>query len=229
MSNVVIICGDTGTGKTRSLKNLNPDETYIINVLDKALPFEGSRSMYNADKKNIYSTDDWNLIHNMIISLPEKRPEIKNLIIDDLGFSMTAEFFKRSAETGYTKFADFGKHMQMILSACKNIKTDLNVALMFHEDDEYSDKLKTGKKVKLIGQMLDDKYNPLAIVSVCLFTDVSYNKTGMAEYNFITNRIKVDDVVIPAKSPEGMFDNIKVPNDLAMVFEKMNSYYDKTV
>lgn len=100
MSKVIIVAGDTGTGKTRSLLNLNPKETYIFNTLNKALPFKGSNSLYNAENKNMYSTDNYAEIVNILNGLNTKRPEIKNIIIDDLGFVMLGEFFTRSAESG---------------------------------------------------------------------------------------------------------------------------------
>ena len=83
-----------------------------------------------------------------------------------------------------------------------------------------------GKKIKTIGAMLEDKYNPLAIVSVALFTDVSFDKEGKAEYSFITNRTNINNLLIPAKTPDGMFETLRVPNDLKLVIDKMNEYYN---
>lgn len=226
MANVVIVAGDTGTGKTRSLKNLNPEETFIINVMNKPLAFEGSKSMYSKEKKNIHHTDKYSDIVQLIKGIVDKKPEIKNIIIDDIGFSMTTEFFERAKESGYSKFAEMGLHMQQILDTCKNIeREDVNVALLFHEDDKSSNNIVTERKLKLIGQMLDDKYNPAALVPVCLYTHVVFNDKGTADYSFITNRALVDGVIVPAKSPEGMFDTLLIPNDLQLVFGKMNDYF----
>lgn len=227
MANVVIIAGDTGTGKSTSIKNLKPEETYVINVLGKPLPFRGSRSMYAEEKKNIQSTDDYLQVKSLLEIIPVKKPEIKNIIIDDIGFVMTTEYFKRSAETGYVKFVDMGKHMQAIIETAKNIPGDVNVAFMFHDDNEYSDKIAMNKKLKLIGQLLEDKYNPLSIVSVCLFTDVSFDKDNKPVYEFITNRTQVKNITIPAKSPDGMFPN-RIPNDLKLVFDKIHEYYNES-
>lgn len=226
MSKVVIIAGDTGTGKSTSIKNLKPTETYIINVLNKPLPFKGSKSMYNEANKNIANVSDWGTVKTLIEGVAKNRPEIKNIIVEDIGFVMTTELFQRSKETGYTKFTDIGVHMQQILDTAKNQRDDLNVALLFHDEDDTSDKLKVGKKLKTIGQMLEDKYNPLAIVSVALFTNVSFDKDGKADYGFITNRTLMNNILIPAKSPEGMFESIKIPNDLALVFKAMDDYYN---
>lgn len=115
--------------------------------------------------------------------------------------------------------------MQKIISSAIALREDLNVVLVFHEEDDTNEMAKVGKKVKLIGKMLEDKYNPLATVTVTLFTNVKMDKDGSAEYRFITNRTKVDGCIIPAKSPDGMLDLI-MPNDLKIVFEKMHEYYN---
>lgn len=225
MANVVLVIGDSGTGKSTSIKTLNPQETYIINVLNKGLPFRKSNEMYNSANKNISTTDNYGKVLDILKVINDKAPHIKNVVLDDIGFVATTEFFNRASEKGFEKFTEIGVHMQRIIEYCKNMRNDLNVAIMFHEDDDISDKIKVGKKVKLIGQLLEDKYNPLAIVSVALFTDVTFDKDNKAEYSFITQRSQVRGQITPAKSPDGMFETIKIPNDLSLVFEKMKEYY----
>jgi len=226
MAKVVLVIGDTGTGKSTAIKSLDPKETFIINVLNKPLPFKGSSKLYNAESKNMQVLDSWNKVVDILESINTKALHIKNIILDDIGFVATKEFFDRSSEVGFSKFSDIGVHMQKIIEKSKNLREDLNVVLNFHEDDDISDKVKIGKKVKLIGQLLEDKYNPLAIVSVALFTDVSYDKDGAAQFSFITQRTQVRGQTIPAKSPDGMFETAKIPNDLALVFKQMNEYYN---
>lgn len=225
MGKIIIVAGDTGTGKSTSIKSLDPKETYIINVLNKPLPFKGSSKLYSEELKNIKSVSNWGAVKEGIEALA-KKPEIKNIIIDDIGFVMTDELFARSKESGYTKFVDIGVHMQQILDTAKKQRDDLNICLMFHIDDEVSDRIIVGKKLKTIGQMLEDKYNPLAVVSIALFTDVNFDKEGKAEYSFLTNRTIINNILIPAKTPDGMFDTLRIPNDLKLVFEKMNEFYN---
>lgn len=100
MAKVVLICGDTGTGKSRSIKNLNPKETFIINVLGKDLPFPGSELAYNKENKNLGVVSKYSDIVNYLNAISEKNPAIKNVVIDDIGFVMLQEFFDRSSETG---------------------------------------------------------------------------------------------------------------------------------
>lgn len=227
MAKVIILAGDTGTGKSTSIKTLNPDETVIINVLDKALPFKGSGKLYNGDKKNIRSTPDYNEIISLLKKLGDRKG-VKNVILDDIGFAMTSEFFKRASEKGYEKFTEIGKHMQQIIVAAQQLPSDMNVALMFHDDVVNDEKSAYNiRALKTIGRILDDKYNPLAIVTVCLFTEVVFDKDGKADYSFITQRtLDRNGVIVPAKSPDGMFDESRIPNDLELVFNTMNNYYE---
>ena len=229
MGQVVILAGATGTGKSTSIRNLDTKETYVINVLGKRLPFEGSTIKYNEGNKNIASVANYNEVKSIVKAISEQRKEVKNLIIDDIGFVMTTEFFSRVLEKGYEKFTEIGLHMQQIIQAGKDSRDDLKVVLLFHEDFDYNEKTRINKKVKTIGALLDDKYDPLAVVSVALFTDVVFDKDGKATYNFLTSRTMVDRVLVPAKSPEGMFKELRIPNDLKMVFDRMDEYYGSTL
>jgi len=226
MARVILIVGDTGTGKSTSIKTLKPEETYILNTLDKDLPFKGYKQSYNKENKNIFSTQDYKAVISTLKAIPSAKPEVKNIIIDDIGFIITKEFFTRALEKGYEKFSEMGLHMQQVLETAKSLPDGINVYIMFHSDDEVSDKIKIGKKVKLIGMMLEDKYNPLAIVSISLFTHVSFDDNDKPVYNFITNRTNINGQIIPAKSPEGMFDELMIPNDLEYVNRKIEEYYN---
>lgn len=225
MANVAIIAGDVSTGKSTSTRTLDPAKTFIINVLNKPLPFAGSKKQY-VDKQNTVSVSGYAEIVSLLKALPEKKPDLENIVIDDIGYSMTSEFFARASETGFKKFAEIGQHMQAILAVAKDLPNNINVALMFHEDNVVSDGAIVSKNLKLIGRMLEDKYNPLGIVSVCLFTNVDYGDDGTPQYSFITNRCKIEGITIPAKTPMGMFDKLKVPNDLKLVFDRMHEFYN---
>lgn len=228
MANVIIVAGDTGTGKTTSLENLNSEETFLINVLNKPLPFKGSKGKYNIEKKNLAPTDNYDVVQKNLDILFTKiktgEKKTKNIIIDDSLFLMTTELFDRSRETGFTKFTEIGKHMQELIKKCIYCELDINIVFMFHTEDDYNEKTKVGKKIKTIGQLLEDKYNPIATVTTCLFTNVSYNENKEAQYCFLTNRTLIDGIEIPAKSPKGMFD-LRISNDLSLVFSKMENYY----
>lgn len=100
MANAVIILGKSGTGKSSSIKNLDPKSTLIINVLGKRLPFKGSKSLYNADNKNMFQLEDYQQVQSLLQNIDKGAPHVKNIIIDDAIYVMRKEYFKRAKETG---------------------------------------------------------------------------------------------------------------------------------
>lgn len=105
MANNVIILGKSGTGKSSSIRTLNPKETVVINVLKKRLPFKGSQSLYNEANKNLFNLDSYEQIIQMLQAIDKSAPHVKNVIIDDSIYTMRKEYFKRAKETGYGKIA----------------------------------------------------------------------------------------------------------------------------
>lgn len=103
MANAVLILGKSGTGKSTSIKTLNPKETVIINVLGKRLPFKGSASMYNAENKNLFQLDDYSTIQSYIENISNSATYVKNIVIDDATYIIRKEYFKRAKENGYGK------------------------------------------------------------------------------------------------------------------------------
>ena len=225
MANTIAVVGGSGTGKSTSIRNLDPKETAIINCAGKPLPFKGSAAMYNIANKNFLTTSTSAEVLGALKEIA-KNPQFKNVIVDDSLFIMTDMFFNRSAEKGYDKFTDIAKAYQSMLQYCKTMRDDLNIAIMMHVEDEVSNGIKVQQKVKTVGKLVDEKYDPLSVVSVALFTDVSFDKEGKAQYQFVTNRQMVQGVVIPAKSPDGMFEEIRIPNDLKEVFRISREYYN---
>ena len=222
MANIVLIVGDQGTGKSASVESLDPKETFIVNCSNKPLPFGGSGGQYKVGV-NLFVSDS-SVAILPVLDAVDKNSAIKNLVIDDSVFIMSEIYFKRASETGFGKFTAIAQAYQSILSKCKSMRPDLNVAVMMHEENEVSNGIIVGKKGRTVGKLVDDQYNPLSVVSIALFTAVTFNKDGIPEYNFITNRCMVSGVVIPAKSPKGMFD-LKVPNNLDVVFKAARTYY----
>ncbi len=223
MGNVIIVAGNSGTGKSSSLKTLNPESTVIVNVLGKELPWRGSKKDYNPEKKNIRkATKSPDIIATIASRMLD--PKIETIIVDDIGFSMLEEYFEKANVSGFGKFVEMSVNLQKIIKFAKDdVPAEKTVILMFHTEQDDKEAL---YKVKLIGKMVDSAFNPLAIVALCIFTEVKFDKEEKAVYNFITNRtINNEGITIPAKSPEGMFPESRIPNDMKYVLDCMNAYY----
>lgn len=83
MANVVMLLGKSGTGKSTSIKTLDPKETIVFNILGKRLPFKGSSSVYNTENKNIFRLNTHTEVISYLESINKNAPHVKNIIIDD--------------------------------------------------------------------------------------------------------------------------------------------------
>lgn len=225
MANAVILLGKSGTGKSSSIKGLNPKETVVLNVLGKKLPFKGSSQLYNQESKNLFRVDDYTQVINMLQGIDKNTSYIHNIIIDDAIYIMRKEYFKRAKETGYGKYTELAMHFQQIISTIESMREDINVFIILHSEDVQSDKTTVGYKVSTIGQLIDNQYNPVEVVPMVLYSSIKYDDKGVATYGFYTHRFMDGMVEIPAKSPAEMFNDDFIPNDLGLVVKAMKEYY----
>lgn len=227
MSNLVIILGPTGSGKSTSIKNLDPKETMILALkdIDKALPFKGSRKLYNAENKNYFALKDYNEIISYMDSASKNLKNVHNIIIEDATYIMRTEFFNRVAEIGYTKYNELADHFRRIIAKGSSLRPDINVFLFLHTDTITQDGNVVGYKAATVGKLLDNQYNPLESVTVTLFAQPKFDDNGNPIFGFWTKKKKIGDVEFPCKAPDGMFEEEFIPNDLNLVIKAMNEYY----
>lgn len=218
MSNTVLVIGQSGSGKSTSLRNLDPKTTFIINVLDKPLPFRGFKKSYKAITKenktgNYYTTHDWAMVVRCIDMVNKERPDITTLVIDDWQYILSYEFIKRASEKGFDKFSDLANHGWSTMNACTTgTRPSLTTFILAHSDMDQMGR----SKLKTIGKMLDEK-----ITLEGLFTTVLHSRIVDGDYMFQTQ----DDGDFLAKSPMGMFEEFLIPNDLLVVKEAVENYF----
>lgn len=221
-SKLIGIVGPTGTGKSTSIKFLDPKSTYIINVAKKELPFKGAEKLYNTENKNYKEVDDANEITRLLRTISEKAPHIKNIIIEDSNYIMGFNMIAKATETGYTKFTLMAKDMVELFREARKLRDDLTTFYFTHPETIEDGGEIIGYKIKTAGKLIDNQIVLEGLLTVCLYTHVDENKDGTASYNFITNRWKK----YPAKSPDGMFSETKIPNNLQVVVDKVSEYYN---
>jgi len=218
MSNTTLIIGESGSGKSTSLRHLNHEETFIINVLDKPLPFRGYKSRYKPVTKdnpdgNYYATDDYNVILRCIKSVNE-RPELKVLVIDDFQYLLANEFMRRAAEKGFDRFTDIAQHAWLVIKELIATREDLYCFVLSHSESDNQGRM----RCKTIGKMLEDK-----ITLEGMFSTVLYAMVVDSEFKFLTQ----NDGFHISKSPLGMFEEKYIDNDLSFVIHSMKNYFNE--
>jgi hypothetical protein len=231
MSNLIALVGSSGTGKSTSMfpnkevgiKGLNPNETVFINVAAKPLPARGIGKLYDFNKKiseggNYISTNDSKVINLIIDLVNEKRNEIKNIVIDDLGLMMSLDAMSQAQTKGFDKFVTMAVNIFSILNKARQCRNDLNVICTFHQE-RGDDGL---NKIRTLGKMLDSQVYLDSLFTFILYSQVVINsKTNEIEYKFQTK----SDGTSTCKSPVGCFDDVYIPNDMGIVVEQINQYY----
>ena len=223
MARTILIAGKTGTGKTSAIRTLNPEETVIMKVINRTLPFKYA-GKYSKENKNLFSTPTYEDVLKGL-AWANKQPNVKNIVITDGTYIIRQEYFKKANVTGYNKFTEMAMHMQQVIKAIQECRDDIKVFLEYHVESNVTDSGATEYKPATVGKLLDEKYNILENVDIVLFADPQFNDKKI-DYVFVTNRtVDKNGSEIPAKSPMGMFEDLYIPNDLSIVAKAIDEYY----
>ena len=199
----VLIIGDSGTGKTTSLRNFQPGEVAIINVAKKPLPFRTQLHPFN--------TNDYKVACRAVQGYVRKG--VKSIVLDDIQYLMTDEFMRRSSEAGYGKYTDMAANYNSLFDLAPTLPDDCILYLMSHiERDE------SGHETpRTVGKLVHEKLCVEGKVAITLHTYVESGK-----YYFRTHSSGEGDI---SKSPLGMFEPDLIDNDLKAVDHTIRKYY----
>ena len=198
----VLILGESGSGKSTSMRNFEPGEVGIFNVASKPLPFRKKLPTANG------------VGYQQIIGTLSK-PKLKRYVIDDSQYLLCFEMFHTANEVGYQKFTNMALNFyNLIQFIIYKTPPDVIVYFLHHVELTADNRL----KAKTIGKMLDEKLTVEGLFSIVLLC----TNDGMA-HRFITQ----SDGKNTVKSPMEMFD-LEIDNDLKFVDEKIREYYDLT-
>lgn len=212
MAAAVGIMGESGAGKTTSLRNLDPKTTYIIDADMKGLSWKGWKKAFNAEAKNYIRCNNKEKVAYILNGIAEKRPDIKTVVIDTMNGIMVADEIARMKEKGYDKWVDLAVCVMGIIDSALDAREDLTVVMVFHSQTIRDDSGNVWTTIKTNGQKLGkivlESKLPIVLLAKCVD----------GEYIFETQANNST-----AKSPMGMLEK-QIPNDVAAVIEAMRKY-----
>lgn len=203
----ILIIGKSGSGKSASLRNLDPNRVALINVLGKPLPFRGKFAQI--------VTDNYDKVKRAITKATDGERDI--IVVDDAGYLITNMFMKGHSSAGagnsvFTLYNSIGDHFWELIETIRAIPGNARVYLIMHEDMNDFGHVKP----KTIGKLIDEKVCLEGMFTICLRCMLSDGK-----HVFRTQSDGLD----VAKSPMGLFDDFEIDNDLNMVDQKIVDYY----
>lgn len=208
MSIATMVLGESGTGKSTSMRNLAPSETLLIQTVKKPLPFRSNEWKPVADGGNVLVTDDCQRIMSAM-----QKTRRKVVVIDDYQYMIANEFMRRTSERGYDKFTEMALHAWQVAKLASELPDDVRVYILSHTDTKDDGTV----KAKTIGKLLDEKITLEGLFSIVLRT--GKNDGG---YYFRTKNSGSDTV----KTPIGLFDTETIDNDLKAVDSAICEYYE---
>lgn len=222
----IAIVGESGTGKSTSLRNLNPEETFIISTTGKPLPFRAWKKKYipiKIEGKNVsgnyYTSSKWDQILKILQIIDKMMPQIKQVIIDDFQYVLSYEFVDRATEVGYTKFSELAQHAMEILRYSEKMREDCKMIFLTHSEN-VGDNVNPKYVIKTVGKLLSEKVTLEGLFTYIFFTKVSEGDSGRMEYKLITN----NDGTCVAKTSFGMFEDLEIDNDLNEIIHVIDAY-----
>ena len=200
MGVAILVLGKSGSGKSTSLRNFDPDEVGIFNVLGKPLPFRGGAKFPQVN-------------HPAYIQIMDSLRNNKRrcYVVDDSTYLMQNENFNRARETGYGKFTEIAQHFQQLINAALNTDADTIVYFLHHVDEN----MDGTEKVKTVGKMIDEKYcieGACPVVIDCMVRD--------GKHVFVTENNGTNLAKAPMDSLPGVMDN-----DLKAVDTALREYW----
>lgn len=197
----VLILGNSGTGKSASMRNFPAGSVGVFNVQGKPFPFPGGNKLARVD------TDDY-----AKIAAGLKAAQVRSMVVDDAQYLMANQFMRTASQIGYQKFTDMAQNYWNLIQTAISLPNDKIVYFLQHIELDANG----NEKAKTIGKMLDEKITVEGMFTIVL-------KTNMTDgvYSFVTHNTGHDTV----KSPMGMFEQDLIPNDLYEVDKIIRNYY----
>lgn len=215
MAKVIAIMGESGAGKTTSMRNLDPKTTMYFDCDKKGLSWKGWKEQYNGANKNYIKTDDQNVVLStlQIVDSSDKFKHIKTIIIDTINGIMVADEMRRMKDKGFDKWRDLAYAIYTIIDYALTMRNDLTVIFVAHTQTDREDSGYMFTHIKTSGKKLDK------ITLESKFPTVLLAKSLNGRYVFET---KANNST--AKTPMGAINEAVIDNDIVQVLKALEEY-----
>lgn len=212
---ILCVMGESGAGKTTSMRNLDPKTTLYIDCDKKGLSWKGWAKQYNKENKNYLKTDDQAVVMAALAKANTSKDyaKIKTVVVDTINGIMVADEMRRSKERGYDKWLDLAVAVYDLIDYALTVRDDLTVIFVAHSQTDRDDSGLQWTRIKTSGKKLDK----IALESK--FPVVLLAKTIDGEHVFETTAN-----FSTAKTPMGLFDSKTIPNDINAVIAALKAY-----
>lgn len=206
--------GESGSGKTTSMRNLNPTETFYIDCDGKGLAWKGWRNQYNKENKNYFCSRDIPKIERVISKVSEERPEVQVVVVDTLNTCMADKEVKGMKENGYGKWIDLTQFVWNLIETAVGKRDDLTIIFIMHSETIRDDFGYTFTRIRTNGRKMEK------LVLESLFSTVLLAKRlDDGRYIFETQAKNST-----AKSPMGAFESFEIDNDIVKVIKALEEF-----
>ncbi len=222
MAQLIYLVGKSGMGKSTSLRNLNPDETVIINTDQKALPFKDFSSKYSEEKRNYRKTSDINIVISTLQKV-NTLPNVKTVVIDTWSRIMTDTVMSQSfrAEKGFDKWSKMAAAQYDLINTVNDVmRDDIIVYLIAHPETHYDDSGFSSERIGVQGKMLE-RFVPESFSTIVLYSEIVKTPGQPNRHVFRTVSSGNDT----CKTPLEMFEEDLIDNDLVNVNNTIREYY----
>jgi len=218
MSKVIGVMGESGSGKTTSMRNLDPATTFYIDSDKKGLNWKGWRKQYAASKNNYWPTDSFSVVSQLLdkINTDSKFKNVKTVVIDTLNGLMVAEEMKILAMQSGDKrsaWSDLAQNGWALINKCLELRDDLTIIVLCHSETISDDNGIIRTRIKTNGRKLEK------LVLESKMTTVVWSVRQDGQYKFILN---ADGST--CKIPLGSFETDEIPNDITEIIKALDEY-----